>query len=169
MAIEVAAYIFEGTYTADDALRKARAAEELNLVWIDDVAVIKRHHSGRLSVHSTWAQDDSDTSFGVGWGALTGGLIGCLAGPAGALAGLLSGGTVGGIVGASTELALSDPMLDELAGRLAKGTSALVLAGETSEFVDTFNELGGKLLTTVLDEAKSEQLANKVKEAAKPE
>ena len=95
MSIEVAAYVFDGTYTAEDALRKARAAEELNLVWIDDVAVIKRHRSGRLSIHSTWAQDDSDTRFGVGWGALTGGLIGAMAGPAGVLAGMLGGGAFG--------------------------------------------------------------------------
>lgn len=166
MAIEVAAYVFEGTYTAEDMLRKARAAEELNLIWIDDVAVIKRHHSGRVSIHSTWAQDDSDSGFGVGWGALTGGLIGAMAGPAGVLAGILGGGAMGGFAGAAMDIALDDPQLDALAQSLGKGTSALVLAGETSAFVETFDRMGGKLLRTILDEEKSAALAKAVKDAA---
>ena len=47
MSAGFAAYVFDGSNTAENELRKARAAEVLDLVWLDDVAVIERHHSGR--------------------------------------------------------------------------------------------------------------------------
>lgn len=162
MSIRLAAYVFDGTYAAEDALRKVRAAEELDLVWIDDVAVIKRHKSGRVSVHSTWAQDDNTVKGGIGWGALTGTLLGALAGPGGALAGLFLGGAGGALFGGAADLSVSDPKLDALASRLQKGTSALVLLGETSAFVDAFDELGGELLETAI----AEETVEKIIEAA---
>ena len=63
MSVEVAAYVFDGTYSAEEALHKVR---ELEMGWIEDVAVIKRHHSGRVSVHSTWGQDDSAVGASIG-------------------------------------------------------------------------------------------------------
>lgn len=44
--------------------------------WIDDVAEMSRSKHGRIRVHSTWAQDDSEVGAGAGFGAVTGGVIG---------------------------------------------------------------------------------------------
>lgn len=84
------ALILQGKRTA----RKALDTIEDNYpeaVWVDDVALVSCNKYGNLSVHSTWAQDDSDISGGIGWGAITGGLIGALLGPAGAVAGAMGG------------------------------------------------------------------------------
>jgi hypothetical protein len=45
MPVDLAAYVFDGTYVAEDALRDVRKAEQEGLAWVDDVAVIKRHPS----------------------------------------------------------------------------------------------------------------------------
>ncbi len=162
MSVEVAAYVFDGTYTAEEALQQARAAVEMDMAWIEDVAVIKRHNSGRVSVHSTWGQDDSMVGASVGFGALTGALLGALAGPGGALAGLFGGGTFGAFMGAGTDLLAEDPALTELADSLGKGTSALVLFGEVNPFVEAFADLGAKLVQTEIAAEVAEKLREKV-------
>jgi uncharacterized membrane protein len=167
MCIGLAAYVFEGTDTAEEALRKVRAAEELDLVWLDDLAVIKHHHSGRVSIHSTWAQDDSNLTGGIGWGAVTGALIGVLVGPGGALAGLIGGGSLAGAVGPAVDLSLDDPALDDLAASLDEGTSALVLVGETADFVDAFEDTAARLIEAELATETINELRRKVRAPAK--
>jgi uncharacterized membrane protein len=158
MGVDVAAYVFDGTYTAEEALTKVRAAEDVGLGWVDDVAVIKRHNSGRVSVHSTWAQDSSGAAAGGAWGALTGSLVGALAGPGGALAGLFTGGATGGLLGLAVEDSVSDPALDDLADSLKEGSSALVLWGSVDPFVKKFEDFGGKLIRTSVAEETAEKI-----------
>ena len=163
MAVDFAAYVFDGTYTAEDALRQVRAAEELRYVWVDDVAVIKRHHSGRVSIHSTWAQDTGGTGAGAALGSMTGALIGAMAGPGGALAGLFAGGATGAMFGLAIEDAVADPSLDVLADSLTEGSSALVLWGEeTKPFIEEFEKYNGKLIKTKI----SDEVAERVRRAA---
>ncbi len=166
MSAGFAAYVFDGSNTAENELRKARAAEVLDLVWLDDVAVIERHHSGRVSIHSTWVQDDRNVSGGGGWGAVTGALIGALAGPGGALAGLIGGGSMGGLIGATIDLSVDEPALDDLAASLDEGTSALILVGETSDFVDAFEDTAARLIEAELAGETIEKMRDALRAAA---
>lgn len=161
MPVDVAAYVFEGKDAAEDALREAREVERAGLAWIEDVAVIKRHKSGRVSVNSTWAQDTSEVGAHSGFGALTGVLIGALAGPGGALAGLFAGGTTGLLIGGVTAEAVADPVLDDLADSLAKDTSALVLWGDVNPFVKEFENFNGKLIQTAIADDVAQRIRDK--------
>jgi uncharacterized membrane protein len=148
------AVIFKGKRTA----RKALDTLEDHVPvygWIDDIAVISRNKLGFISIHSTWAQDDSAVGAGAGWGMITGALVGLIAGPAGALAGAVGGGSLGALLGAGTEVAFDDPRLDNFAQALDKDTSALILVGEKptiADFGSIVEPLGGKVVKTDLDE-----------------
>lgn len=150
MAVQFAAYVFDGSRSASRALDDAIEADAAGAIWLEDVAVIRRNKLGRVSVHSTWAQDDDNVGGGIGWGALTGSLLGALAGPGGALAGLAVGGGFGAVFGAAMDISVSDPRLDEFAASLKRDTSALVLVGETRPFVDLFVEAEAKLIETAI-------------------
>ena len=147
------AIIFEGKRTARKALDTLEDYTPA-YVWIDDVAVISRNHLGHVSIHSTWAQDNSAAS-GGGWGAVTGALVGLLFGPGGALAGGAVGGSMGALIGAATDATFEDPALDDFAKSLDKNSSALVLVGEKptlDDFDGVITPLGGKIVKTDLDE-----------------
>ena len=64
--------VFDTTYGASEALNKVRAAQELGYTWVDDVAIIERHHSGRIATHTP----HGSVAAGAGWGALLGALVG---------------------------------------------------------------------------------------------
>lgn len=158
MAVDFAAYVFPGKHTAEEVLREAERAASAGLAWIEDVAVIRRGKLGRVSVNSTWAQDDDMVGANVGFGSLTGAFIGALAGPGGALVGLFSGGALGGMIGSTIDFDMADPMLEEFANRLEKDTSALVLIGEVHPFLKAFEELNGTLFQTAIPEQALERL-----------
>jgi uncharacterized membrane protein len=141
MAVNFAAYLFQGKHAAEDALREVESAQAEGLVWVEDVAVVKRGKLGRLKVYSTWAQDDSTVSGSASWGGLTDARIGALAGPGEAFAGPVAGGAIGGAFGAAADISVSDPTLEALARSMEKDTSALVLIGETAPFVDVLGHL----------------------------
>ena len=96
----------------------------------DDVAEISVNNKGHYRVHSTWAQDSSNTPGGIGMGAILGGAIGLLFGPLGAAAGAATGGTVGGLIGHHDNVKLDDPALDDFAASLLPDTSALIYIGD---------------------------------------
>jgi uncharacterized membrane protein len=148
------AVIFDGKRTARKALD---TLEDSGTVygWIDDVAIMSRNKLGFISIHSTWAQDDSAVGAGGGWGMATGALLGLIAGPGGALAGAAAGGSMGALIGLGSEVAFDDPRLDDFAQALDKNTSALVLIGEkptVADFGAVVEPLGGKIVKTDLDE-----------------
>lgn len=70
-------------------MNKVRAAAEFGYTWVDDVAIIERHHSGRIATHTP----HGSATTGVGWGALLGALVGVFFSTAGfiALTGLCAG------------------------------------------------------------------------------
>lgn len=148
------AFIFQGKRTA----RKALDTIEDNYpdtVWVDDIALLSRNKLGGLSIHSTWAQDDSDISGGIGWGAITGGMIGALLGPAGVVAGAMGGAGIGGLIGTGIDYQFDDPKLDDFAESLQKNTSALVLVGEMDvldEFATALGDVDADIIDTELDE-----------------
>ena len=147
------AFIFDGKKTASKALD---TLEDFSPAydWIEDVALISKSKHGSVRIHSTWAQDDSQSSEGAAFGALTGGLIGLLLGPAGAAAGAAAGGSIGLVMGASTEIVFDDPKLDEFAESLVNDSSALVLVGDEALLVDfaaAVSPYGGRIIETGLN------------------
>lgn len=130
MGAEMIILKFDDTYGAQQALAAVRALEELDYLWMEDLAVIERHRSGRIATHTT----HGSVAEGSAWGGLTGGLIGLLFGPAGFLAGVLIGGGAGAAIEkAAKESGMPTEVLDEIRRELEKGTSVLVLIGATGD------------------------------------
>jgi uncharacterized membrane protein len=162
--IDFVAYVFDGRRTAGKAFHTLEDNTPA-YVWIDDVAVVSKSKHGRLSIRSTWAQDDMGAA-GFGWGAFTGALLGLLAGPGGALAGAALGGSMGGLMGATADIALDDPALDDFTNSLTKDTSSLVLVGDDdllADYESVLAPLGGKLIKTNLDEKDVEAIKKALK------
>ena len=161
------AFVFDGKKTARKAFY---TLEDYTPAygWIEDVAEISRSKHGSISVHSTWAQDDSEVGWGTGLGAVTGGLIGVLLGPGGALAGAAVGGSFGALFGVADEIDFDDPRLDDFAAALDYDTSALVLVGDETtlaNFVSAVEPYGGKIIETDLNEDDIKALKKALKKA----
>ena len=136
--------------------------------WTFDIAEVSRGKMGGLHIHSTWAQDDSNTTGGAAFGAITGALLGVMAGPGGVLAGLIIGGTTGALLGTALDLDLDDPVLDEYADSLIKDTSSLILVADgpaIKQFGDAVDELDidATVYETKLSEKDVEKLKNSLK------
>ena len=74
MASEVIMLKFDDTYGAQKAMSAIRALTELDYAWLEDVAIVERHNSGRVSTHTT----HGSVAAGAAWGGLTGLLVGLL-------------------------------------------------------------------------------------------
>ncbi len=117
---------FDDTYAAQGALAAVRALEELDYAWVDDVAVVERHKSGRVSTHTT----HGSVAEGAFWGGIAGLFVGLLFPPVGFLALWAAGLGAGAITGeAIKEHGLDKQMLNDIRSELDKGTSALLLIG----------------------------------------
>ena len=91
MASEVIMLKFDDTYGAQQAMSAVRALTELDYAWLEDVAIVERHNSGRISTHTT----HGSVAAGAAWGGLTGLLVGLLFPPLGFLAIWAGGMAVG--------------------------------------------------------------------------
>lgn len=121
---------FSDTYGAQAAMNAVRALTEMRYAWIDDVAVVERHKSGRVSTHTT----HGSVTGGALWGGLAGMIIGLLWPPAIFLGLWGIGMGAGALIEKLTkETGLDENMLDEIRGALDKGTSALILIGATGD------------------------------------
>lgn len=121
---------FDDTYGAQAAMNAVRALEELDYAWMEDVAVVERHRSGRTSTHTT----HGSVSAGAAWGGLTGMLVGLLWPPVGFLAWWAAGMGVGALIERATkEAGLDRALLDEVKDSLGKGQSALILIGASGD------------------------------------
>ena len=121
---------FDDTYAAQGALTAVRALQDLDYAWIDDVAVVERHQSGRVSTHTT----HGSVAEGAFWGGLAGIFVGLLFPPVGFLALWAAGLGAGAITGeAIKEHGLDKKMLNDIRNELDKGTSALLLIGATGD------------------------------------
>ncbi len=121
---------FDSTYGAQSALAAVRALEELHYAWVDDVAVIERHSSGRVSTHTPHGS--------VAGGALFGAIIGMLLffwfPPAWFLGGWIGGAGIGALVGkAMKDSGLDENMVEDVKGQLTNDTSMLLLIGATGD------------------------------------
>lgn len=140
MASEVIMLKFDDTYGAQKAMSAIRALTELDYAWLEDVAIVERHRSGRVSTHTT----HGSVAAGAAWGGLTGLLVGLLFPPLGFLALWAGGMAVGaGIEKATKETGLPKGFLDRVKTELTKGTSALLLfgaTGDTDEMAKAFDK-----------------------------
>jgi uncharacterized membrane protein len=155
---------FDTTYGALEALDKVRAAEELGYTWIDDVAIIERHHSGRIATHTP----HGSVKAGAAWGTLLGALVGVFFPPAGflALTGL-GAGTGALIEKASKEAYVPEDLFDEVKDSLEDGTSALLVLGETTVLGEAQTAFAGTYAREIireLDEDDVEQMKQKLVE-----
>ena len=130
MASEVIMLKFDDTYGAQKSMSAIRALTELEYAWLEDVAIVERHNSGRVSTHTT----HGSVAAGAAWGGLTGLLVGLLFPPLGFFALWAGGMAVGaGIEKATKETGLPKGFLDKVKTELTKGTSALLLFGATGD------------------------------------
>lgn len=117
---------FDTTYGAQQAMNGVRALTELNYAWLEDVAVVERHRSGRYSTHTT----HGSSTGGALLGGLTGMFVGLLFPPVGFLALWAAGLGVGAIVGEVAKKHGIDPaLLQRVQGSLDKDQSGLILIG----------------------------------------
>jgi uncharacterized membrane protein len=117
---------FDDTYGAQQALSAVRALQEMNYAWVDDIAVVEKHHSGRVTLHTPHGSVAGATLFG--------GLIGMLLfwwfPPAWFFGGWLGGMGIGALAGEAMKKAgVDQDMVDQIKSELTHGTSALVLMG----------------------------------------
>jgi len=159
------AFTYDGKKTAQKVLDGIYDNTDV-YAWEDDVALISKSKSGHIKVHSTWAQDSSNVSGGIGFGAITGGLIGLLFGPGGAMAGAAIGGSMGGLIGEAENIDFDDPALDEFAASLVNDSSALILLGDEAvetEFAAAVAGYDAAVYDAVLDDAAVASLQDAMK------
>ena len=159
---------FDETYAAQGALAAVRALQDLDYAWIDDVAVVERHQSGRVSTHTT----HGSVAEGAFWGGLAGIFVGLLFPPVGFLALWAAGLGAGAITGeAIKEHGLDKKMLDDIRGELDKGTSALLLIGadgDVDEMTRAFDlYVPVKVIRHPLDDKTVENMKGALSEAEK--
>ena len=169
---------FEGTHRAREVLDKLF---ELKLAWvvdvdIEDAVAVYRTRSGRLRVDSTMHPTKRQ---GTALGGVIGGLVGALlatpftggvsaiAAAAQATVGAVTLGTVGAAIGgenASEEKAsvgLSAEFVQQVAGVLAPGHSALFLVAEAADperVARHFSGYGGTILRTTVPPAEAKRV-----------
>ncbi|MDJ0791303.1 MAG: DUF1269 domain-containing protein [Acidimicrobiia bacterium] len=156
--------VFDDTYGASQALNKVRAAQELGYTWIDDVAIIERHNSGRIATHTP----HGSVKAGAAWGGLLGALVGIFFPPGGFLA-ITGLGAAGGaaIEKAQKESYIPQEAFDEIKDSLEKGTSALLVIGETTmigEVEAAFATQYAREIKHQLDADQLEELKDKIGE-----
>jgi uncharacterized membrane protein len=118
--------------------------------WMDEVAFVEHHRSGRLVVRGTLAghyvdsEGDGDViGENTGVGALTGALTGAIFGPPGLAVGLVGGAAAGGMVQAGEAGQPSGKGFAEVRAAVPKGSSALVLLAERRDVDAVIDALRG--------------------------
>jgi uncharacterized membrane protein len=121
---------FDTIYGAQSAMASVRALEELNYAWIDDVAIVEKHKSNFVSIHSP----HGSAALGAFYGSLIGLLLFWWFPPAWFLGGWLGGLGGGALIGeAMKRSGLDEKLVDQVKSELAPGTSALLLIGATGD------------------------------------
>jgi uncharacterized membrane protein len=121
---------FDDPYGAQQALVAVRALEELKYAWVDDVAVIEKHKSGRVALHTP----HGNMATGAMWGGLAGLLVFWWFPPAWFFGGWLAGLGGGALVAeAMKKSGLDESLVDQVKSELTPGTSALLLIGATGD------------------------------------
>lgn len=117
---------FDEVHGAQHAMAGLRALTELRYAWVDDLAIVERHHSGRISTHTP----HGSVGDGVWWGALIGMVVGWWFPPLAFLVAAGAGAGAGALVGElSKQHGLDDDLVARVRAELVPGTSALLMIG----------------------------------------
>lgn len=153
---------FDDTYGAQSALNAVRALTELRYAWVDDVAVVEMHKSGRISTHTP----HGSVAGGAVWGGLIGMLLFWWFPPAWFIGGWLGGIGVGALVGEASKRAGLDPkLIDDVKGQLTKNTSMLLLIGAEGDADQMARAFEPYHPTNVIRHTMPEETVDNLKEA----
>jgi uncharacterized membrane protein len=153
---------FDTTYGAQQALSAVRALTELRKAWVDDVAVVEKHKSGRVSLHTP----HGSAAGGALWGGLLGMLLFWWFPPGWFFAGWLGGMGVGALAGESMKKSgIDEGLVDRIKGELTDGTSALLLIGATGDADEMATAFEPYKPTSVIREELPEQTVANLKDA----
>jgi len=121
---------FDDPHGAQRALVSVRALEELQYAWVDDIAVVEKHQSGRIALHTP----HGSIAQGAMWGGLAGLLVFWWFPPAWFFGGWLAGLGGGALIGeAMKKSGLDEKLVDDIKSELTPGTSALLLIGASGD------------------------------------
>ena len=146
--VELVVAAFNDEEAANQALEALKSAHAAGVVEIQEAAVLRKDHDGKLHVKET---SDWGTGRGAAIGGVVGGAIGLLAGPA-LLVPAAVGALIGGLSAKLRDSSQRDQQLEELGENLKAGSSAIVaLAGPTSleQIRSSLDAAGG---TSVIEE-----------------
>jgi uncharacterized membrane protein len=157
---------YNDEHQAEEVRLKLIKMQHEYLVDLEDAVVAVRDKEGRVKLHQIHNLTAQGAIAGGFWGALIGLLF------LSPFLGAAIGAGAGAIGGALSDVGIDDRFMDELAGTLAPGSSALfVLVRKMTpdKVLPQLQGAGGKILQTSLsneDEAKLQAALNAVKASA---
>jgi uncharacterized membrane protein len=143
--VQVVVAAFKEIDAADNALFELKQAKWAGLIGIQNAAVLRMNHKGKLKIRET---GDWGGGKGAAAGAVIGGTIGLLTGPIGWLG--LTGAVIGGLAAKLRDSGFSDERLKQLGEALQPGTSAIVAVIEhkwVKEMAKQMAEAGADVMT----------------------
>ncbi len=170
MALKLGVVIYSGAGRADEVLTGFQELHPADYEWTENIGVIERHKTGRISMYGalgsdeSWGEEGAKPVVGLSAGGVTGALIGALAGPAGMATGGALGLALGGIFGAADEEESDQPVFDIIRAKLGKDSSALVLLADEG-YVDRLVAATGKDAREVYQQKVREELRGRLNEA----
>jgi hypothetical protein len=171
MALKLGVVIHSGADRADEVLTGFRNLHPMDSEWTENVGVIERHKSGRISIYGafgydgSWDEEEGEKPLvGLSVGGVTGALLGALAGPAGMAAVGTLGMALGGLFGTTDEEENDQPVFDVIRAKLSKDSSALVLLADEG-YVDKLVAATGGDAREVYQQEVREELRGRLDEA----
>ena len=153
---------FGETYGAQAALNGVRALQDMRYAWVDDVAVVEKHNSGRVSLHTP----HGSATGGALWGGLLGMLLFWWFPPAWFFAGWLGGMGIGALAGEHMKKSgVDQSLVDDVKAKLTNGTSALLMIGVTGDADQMARAFEPYKPTSVVRHELSEETVENLKEA----
>ena len=144
--------------TAQNAWEELLTLEREYLVDLEDAAIIRRDHKGKLHI-------TTPAHHAVAWGSFSGLFWGVLIGllflfPLAPLVGV-AGGIMGAALGAAENLGIKDDFKQRVQHMLEPGTSAILVIlrkATYDKFVEALRPYGGTILRTSLSHEAEQQL-----------
>lgn len=170
MALKLGVVIYSGAGRADEVLTGFQVLHPSDYEWKDNIGIIERHKTGRISIYGalgsdeTWVEEGAKPLVGMSAGGMTGMLLGALAGPAGVATGEALGMALGALLGATDEEEVEQPIFDVIRSKLSKDCSALVLLADEG-YVDKFVAATGKDAREVYQQKVREELRGRLEDA----
>ncbi|HEX5166523.1 MAG TPA: DUF1269 domain-containing protein [Thermomicrobiales bacterium] len=154
--VQVVIAAFQDENTAKQALDQLDRAQRDRIIHIQNAAVLRRDHDGKLHVSET---RDWSGKRGLAVGGLLGAAVGILAGPVGLAAG--AGAAIGGLAARLRDSGFSDDRLRRIGDGLLPGTSALVAVIEHT-WVDQAERMLAEAGADVVAEAVRTDIAHEL-------